>query len=83
MEGAVGQRRQVQPRPDLAASKGHVLRVVGATVFCVKCACHAKLRLGKGLKGTCPQPLDKARNATAARLRRLHQGLHPVTGRGS
>ena len=70
-----------QPQRDLEASRGHVLRVVGATVFCVKCSSHARVRLGTGLKGVCPQPNDRSRNATAARLRRLHQGLHPVTGR--
>ena len=76
MEGEGG-----QPQRDLEASRGHVLRVVGATVFCVKCSCHARVRLGTGLKGVCPQPNDRSRNATAVRLRRLHQGLHPVTGR--
>ena len=76
-----GGRGRVQPQADLDAARGHVLRVVGSTVFCVKCASHARARLGTGLKGVCPQPQDATRNATAARLRRLHQGLHPVTGR--
>ena len=75
-----GQAR-VQPQPNLEAAGGHVLRVIGPVVFCVKCASHARLRLGIGLKGVCPQPQDKARNATAARLRRLHQGKHPITGK--
>ena len=74
------QQDTAQPRPDLEAAKGHVLRSVGSPVFCVKCASYANKRHGTGLKAHCGQPRNRSSNATAARLWRLHQGRHPVTG---
>ena len=56
---------------------GHWLRVTGGLVWCTRCACYAHRRHGAGLKGVCKPGRS---GAARARLARLHQGLHPVTG---
>ena len=72
----VGQARRVIRR----SSKDHVLAVRGAIAYCARCAQFALARLGKGLKGPCAAPLNRKANAVHARLVRLRQGRHPVTG---
>ena len=57
---------------------GHWLRVTGGLVWCARCACYANKRHGVGLKGVC---YPGRGGAAKARLARLHQGLHPITGR--
>ena len=57
-------------------SRGHRIRKVGRVVFCTKCGSHAWQRFGKGLQADCKPP----DNAAQVRLRRLHEGRHPIKG---
>ena len=57
---------------------GHALRNTGPLVWCAKCGNFAHRRHGRGLKGNCNVV---QRGARRVRLDRLHQGLHPMTGR--
>ena len=61
-------------------SRGHAIVLAGPMAFCAKCARFARHRLGTGLRGECPAPQHKTANSVAARLSRLRQGLHPLTG---
>ena len=56
---------------------GHWLKVTGSIVWCTKCACFAHKRHGVGLKGAC---VPGRRGAARARLNRLHEGKHPISG---
>ncbi len=58
----------------------HVIAFAGPVAYCVRCANYAKSRVGSGLKGPCARPQFKTLNAVAARLARLRQGKHPITG---
>ena len=55
----------------------HLLRASGATIWCLRCACFAALRHGKGLKSE-RQP--RRNNPSRIRIARLQAGLHPLTG---
>ena len=74
---SVGQARRAIRR----SPRDHVLVVRGAIAYCARCAQFAMARLGRGLKGTCAAPLNRKANAVHARLVRLRQGRHPVTGK--
>ncbi len=73
-QGASGQSNQ-------EGGRAHVIAFAGPIAYCVMCARFASERVGSGLKGACTRPLNKTRDAVAARLARLRQGLHPITGR--
>ena len=83
-EGAVDSgwsRNPGQARAAAGRSRNdHVLVVRGALAYCARCAQFAIKRLGRGLKGTCVAPQNRTRNAVQARLNRLKEGKHPVTG---
>ncbi len=59
---------------------GHLLDTAGPLVYCTRCARYANARLGAGLKGPCKRPERATHSAVASRLRRLSEGLHPITG---
>ena len=73
---AIGMARQVEG----GDGRGHAVVVVGPFAYCARCGNFARRRLGAGLKGICAAPQHKTRNAVAARLRRLREGKHPITG---
>ena len=78
-EGIIG--TEVDFGKDAAEARlvgGHYLRNTGALVWCTKCGNFAHRRLGRGLKGVC---MVSQKGARRVRLTRLHQGLHPLTGR--
>ena len=60
---------------------GHAIVVKGPIAYCARCAKFALARVGRGLKGLCVAPQKKTSNATQARLNRLREGRHPITGR--
>ncbi len=62
------------------ASSTHELADAGPLIFCMRCARYANRRFGAGLKGPCQRPTRLAQNSVAARLRRLFDGKHPITG---
>ncbi len=69
------------PGASLVAGRGtHVIAFAGPIAYCIRCANYAKARVGSGLKGPCARPQFKTLNAVAARLARLRQGRHPITG---
>ena len=59
----------------------HAVVVQGPIAYCARCAQFAIIRVGKGLKRICAAPHRKALNAVQARLNRLRNGQHPITGR--
>ena len=61
--------------------RDHVIVIKGPIAYCARCAQFAIVRLGKGLKGFCAAPQQRTLNATQARLNRLREGKHPITGR--
>ena len=83
-EGAIDwgwSRNPGQARAAVGRSRNdHALVVRGALAYCARCAQFAIKRLGGGLKGTCVAPQSRTRNAVQARLNRLKEGKHPVTG---
>ena len=59
----------------------HEVAFAGPLVYCVRCANFAHRRVGSGIKAMCWAPTNRRANAVAARLARLRQGLHPISGR--
>ncbi len=83
-EQAVGQRRYgrrysgVHADPvDAADASGHRLVITGPLIWCERCGRYASRRVGRALKGGC---VGEATGAYATRLRRMREGLHPLTG---
>ncbi len=56
---------------------GHVLRITGNLVWCMRCAAYAARRWGVRLRGAC-QP--GTGDSTRSRLELLMQSRHPITG---
>ena len=59
---------------------GHLLRRTGSLVWCAKCGGHAGGRVGKLLKQKCHPVRQDEGGARPARLKRIPEGKHPVTG---
>ena len=59
------------------AHQSHELRKTGHIVWGARCGSHAAVRLGTGLLQRC---CGEAAGAYPARIRRLKEGRHPVTG---
>ncbi len=62
---------------DSRDSRGHLLFISGAMIWCGTCGRYATKRLGRALRAPCP---GEATGAYLTRLTRLRQGLHPLTG---
>ncbi len=63
--------------PSDASRTGHVLRVTGSLVWCMRCAAYASRRWGARLRGSCRPGTG---DSTRSRLELLSQGRHPITG---
>ncbi len=84
---AVEARGLGEPQPAGALSRdgrvqgdwghGHRIAVRAGLAWCDLCGRYAAQRVAAGLARPCP---GSARGAYAARLRRLREGLHPLTG---
>ena len=63
-----------------ARDSAHRPAFSGPMAFCTRCACFSERRVGSRFKGACTIPEGRAAAAVGYRLRRLRQGLHPITG---
>ncbi len=70
------EKKQIQP----TEAAQHELAEAGPLVFCMVCARYANKRYGSGLKGRCQRERKSTQDAVASRLRRLHEGRHPISG---
>ncbi len=64
-------------RAEGTINSSHVLTRCGPLLWCNRCAAYALERVGARLARTCEPSTSRA---TALRLRRMRQGLHPITG---
>ena len=65
------------PQQRLTAHESHALRKAGHIVWCSRCGRHAAVRLGSGLLQECR---GVAAGAYPARIRRLLDNRHPISG---